>query len=48
MTRGADRADVERAFARWQIVDVEVADTAPDPIARLFRFDERFYRLRRG
>jgi SAM-dependent methyltransferase len=48
LPRGADRADVERAFARWQIVDVEVADTAPDPIARLFRFDERFYRLRRG
>jgi hypothetical protein len=28
--------------------DIEVADTEPDPIARLFKFDERFYRLRRS
>jgi SAM-dependent methyltransferase len=48
LPRGADRADVERAFAGWEITDVEVADTDPDPMARLFRFDERFYRLRRG
>ena len=48
LPRGADRADVERAFAGWEIVDVEVADTDPDPIARVFRFDERFYRLQRG
>ncbi|MGH2975910.1 MAG: class I SAM-dependent methyltransferase [Solirubrobacterales bacterium] len=47
LPRGADRADLERAFPGWEIVDVEVADTDPDPIARLFRFDERFYRLRR-
>jgi SAM-dependent methyltransferase len=47
LPRGASRADVERAFPEWEITDVEVADTEPDPIARIFRFDERFYRLRR-
>ena len=35
-------------FPGWEITDVEVADTEPDAIARLFRFDERFYRLRRN
>jgi len=48
LPRGASRADVERAFPGWEIIDVEVADTEPDALARLFRFDERFYRLRRG
>lgn len=47
LPRGASRRDVEAAFPAWQITDVEVADTDPDPIARLFKFDERFYRLRR-
>jgi hypothetical protein len=47
LPRGASRADVERAFPAWKITDVEVADTEPDPIARLFKFDEHFYRLRR-
>lgn len=47
LPRGASRDEVERAFPGWEITDVEVADTDPDPIARLFRFDERFYRLRR-
>jgi SAM-dependent methyltransferase len=47
LPRGASRADVERAFPGWRITDVEVADTDPDPIARLLKFDERFYRLRR-
>jgi SAM-dependent methyltransferase len=47
LPRGASQGDVEAAFPGWQITDVEVADTDPDPIARLFRFDERFYRLRR-
>ncbi|HEY7453503.1 MAG TPA: class I SAM-dependent methyltransferase [Thermoleophilaceae bacterium] len=47
LPRGVSRADVERAFRDWTITDVEVADTDPDPIARLFKFDERFYRLRR-
>jgi hypothetical protein len=47
LPRGASRDDVERGFPGWQITEVEVADTEPDPIARLFRFDERFYRLRR-
>lgn len=48
LPRGASRADVERAFPGWRITDVETADSAPDPLARLFRFDEHFYRLRRG
>ena len=47
LPRGASRGDVERAFPGWEITDVEVADTDPDALARLFRFDERFYRLRR-
>ena len=47
LPRGASRADVERAFSGWEVTDAEVADTEPDPVARLFRFDERFYRLRR-
>lgn len=48
LPRGADRTDVERAFPDWDIAGVEIADTKPDPIARLFKFDERFYRLRRN
>jgi SAM-dependent methyltransferase len=48
LPRGARRTDVERAFPGWQITDTEVADSEPDPLARLFRFDERFYRLRRA
>ncbi len=47
LPRGASRADVERAFSGWEVTDAEVADTEPDPVARLFRFYERFYRLRR-
>jgi hypothetical protein len=47
LPRGASRPDVERAFPDWKITDVEVADTEPDAIARLFKFDEHFYRLRR-
>jgi SAM-dependent methyltransferase len=47
LPRGASRPDVERAFPGWEISDVEVADTEPDVLARLFKFDERFYRLRR-
>jgi hypothetical protein len=39
---------VERAFPGWEITDVEVADTDPNALARLFKFDERFYRLRRN
>ena len=48
LPRGASRADVERAFPGWKITDVEVADTEPDALARLMKFDERFYRLRRN
>lgn len=47
LPRGASRADVERAFSGWEVTDVEVADSEPDPLAKLFRFNERFYRLRR-
>jgi SAM-dependent methyltransferase len=48
LPRGADRAEVARRFGDWAITGVEVADSEPDPIARVFRFDERFYRLRRN
>jgi cyclopropane fatty-acyl-phospholipid synthase-like methyltransferase len=47
LPRGASRAEVESAFPGWEITDEEIADTDPDPIARVFKFDERFYRLRR-
>jgi ubiquinone/menaquinone biosynthesis C-methylase UbiE len=47
LPRGAAQADVERAFSDWTITDAVVADSDPDPIARLFAFDERFYRLER-
>jgi cyclopropane fatty-acyl-phospholipid synthase-like methyltransferase len=48
LPRGASRLDVERAFPGWVITDVEVADTEPDALARLFKFEERFYRLCRA
>lgn len=48
LPRGASRADVERAFRGWEITDAEIADTEPDALARLMKFDERFYRLRRN
>ena len=47
LPRGCTQADVEAAFPTWRITDVIDADTDPDPIARLFKFDEVFYRLRR-
>jgi len=47
LPRGADRAEVEARFTDWVVTEVEVADSEPDSIARLFKFDERFYRLRR-
>jgi len=47
LPHGASRADVERAFPGWVITDIVEADNEPDPIARLFKFDEHFYRLRR-
>jgi hypothetical protein len=48
LPRGAGRAAVETAFPAWDVTDVEVADTEPDALAQLFRFNERFYRLRRN
>ena len=47
LPRGASRADVERAFPGWEITDVVVADSEPEAIARVFKFDEHFYRLQR-
>jgi cyclopropane fatty-acyl-phospholipid synthase-like methyltransferase len=47
LPRGASHADVQRAFPGWEVTDVEIADTEPDALARMFKFDERFYRLRR-
>ena len=48
LPHGASRADVERAFPGWEITDVEIADSEPDALARLMKFEERFYRLRRN
>ncbi len=48
LPRGASRADVEQAFPGWEITDVEIADSDPDAVARLLKFDEHFYRLRRS
>jgi cyclopropane fatty-acyl-phospholipid synthase-like methyltransferase len=48
LPRGVSRTDVEAAFRGWEVTDVEDADTEPDALARLFKFDERFYRLRRS
>lgn len=45
LPRGASQSEVEAAFPGWEITDVEVADTDPDPIAKVFKFDELFYRL---
>ena len=45
LPRGCTRDDVAAAFPDWRITDVVDADTDPDPIARLFKFDELFYRL---
>lgn len=47
LPRGCTQADVEAAFPAWQVTDVIDADTDPDPVARVFKFDEVFYRLRR-
>jgi zona occludens toxin (predicted ATPase) len=48
LPRLASRDEAERAFPGWEITDVEMADTKPDALARLMKFDERFYRLRRN
>jgi SAM-dependent methyltransferase len=48
LPRGASRAEVESAFGGWTVVDDEIADSEPDAFARLARFNERFYRLRRA
>jgi SAM-dependent methyltransferase len=48
LPRGCTQADVEAAFPGWVVTDIADADTNPDPIARAFKFDEVFYRLRRG
>lgn len=47
LPRGCTRTDVEEAFPGWEVDAVVDADTNPDPISRIFKFDEVFYRLRR-
>jgi len=44
---GRAAGDVEAAFPGWTVTAVEVADSAPDAIARRLKFDEHWYRLRR-
>ena len=48
LPRGCTRGDVEEAFPDWVITDVIDADTDPDPIAKVFKFGEVFYRLSRA
>jgi len=48
LPRGASRDDVQRAFPDWRVARSETADDQPDALARLMRFDERFYVLRRA
>jgi len=48
LPRGASRKDVEEVFEDWAVTDVAVADSDPDPLARVARFNERFYVLRRA
>lgn len=45
LPRGCTREAIEAAFPNWRITDVVPADTEPDLIARVLRFDEHFYRL---
>ena len=47
LPRGCTRPDVEAAFPGWDVSAVD-ADADPDPISRILKFDEVFYRLRRG
>jgi SAM-dependent methyltransferase len=47
LPRGANRSEVEAAFPGWKLTDVEVADAEPGAIAKLLKFDEHWYRLRR-
>jgi SAM-dependent methyltransferase len=47
LPRGCTQADVEAAFPGWEVSEVVDADTDPDPLSRMLRFDEVFYRLRR-
>ena len=47
LPRGCTQRDVEAAFPGWEVTTVVDADSDPDPISRIFRFDEVFYRLRR-
>lgn len=47
LPHGASQEEVEAAFPGWEVTDAEIADSEPDALARLLKFDERFYRLRR-
>lgn len=48
LPRGATRPAIEAAFPDWTVTDVEKADTEPDMLARLLKFDELWYRMRRN
>lgn len=48
LPRGASRDEVEEAFPRWSITDVEPSYfEAPAPVELLMKPDEHWYRLRR-
>jgi SAM-dependent methyltransferase len=48
LPRGAGPEEIEAAFEGWTVTAVAVADSDPDLISRLGKFNERFYRLRRA
>ena len=49
LIRGADRGDVEAAFAGWTVTDVEPSHfRLPRVLELLLRPDEHWYRLRRA
>ena len=47
LPRGASQSDIEAAFPGWGITHVEDADPEPAGIAKVLKFEERFFRLRR-
>jgi hypothetical protein len=42
LARVASREDIRAVFPSSDVTDIEVADTKPDTLARLFSIDERF------
>lgn len=47
LPHGCTQEDVQAAFPGWEVTAAVDADADPGPIARLFKFEEVFYVLRR-